>query len=60
MIVTFGIAFRRCRECIAQEACIGTYGGFDLVGDVRILGQEGLGVFTALANALVFVGEPGA
>ena len=45
---------------LGNQTGIRPYRSLDMVGDIRVIKQELLGVFPALANALVTAREPGA
>src|SRR5450432_2788867 len=49
----------RARD-VALDAVVGEDLGLDLLGDVRVVAQELLGVLAALADALALEAEPGA
>ena len=51
---------RSLEELLGDQAGILAQRQFDLVGDVRIVAQEQLGILAALAEPLGIVGEPGA
>ena len=51
--------FRVGQHLLDDQAGIGADGALDLLGNLRIVLEELLGVLAALADALAIVGEPG-
>ena len=50
---------RTNRNALGNQPCIGPDSGLNLVGPVRIGLEEGLGIVTALPDALAIIGIPG-
>ncbi|QTK78213.1 hypothetical protein AT6N2_C0285 [Agrobacterium tumefaciens] len=57
--VIAGIRTAILQETIRNQACILAQRQFDLIGRIRVVAQEGLGIFTPLPETLTVVGEPG-